>query len=216
MCVFNSSEPYGLITEWSWDFLNMSCASIQVCVQCMADLLSEGYCARATLIKKKRKFSSYIRKFRWKRLQSNIWLTAFSYMVQYLRILGSPSSYMTLQPPPSEFPNIYEVKFLFSFFISVTSGYFEVLQLSAYYSGTAPQRNLLRIFCTTFAQWVYRRSIVPRMSGTQGRLKKYSAIGGSRGPIKNTWPGGGSSLPSLQNIFVGKLRDHYAGGSRGH
>ncbi len=40
----------------------------------------------ATLIKKKIKFSSYIRKFRRDWLQSCIWLTASSYMVKYLRI----------------------------------------------------------------------------------------------------------------------------------
>ncbi len=95
--------------------------SWSVCVQYIADLLSEGYWARATLIKKKTKISSYIRKFIWERLQSHIWLTASSYMVKYLRILGSPSSYMTLQLLPCEFPNIYEENFFF-FFISVASG----------------------------------------------------------------------------------------------
>ncbi len=40
------------------------------------------------------------------------------YMVKYLRILyilGSPSSHMTLQPLPSEFPNIYKESFIFCF-----------------------------------------------------------------------------------------------------
>ncbi len=40
----------------------------------------------STLIKKKVKFSSYIRKFRVEQLQSNIWLTASSYLGKYLRI----------------------------------------------------------------------------------------------------------------------------------
>ena len=40
----------------------------------------------STLIKKKIKFSSHIRKFRREQLQSYIWLTASSYMVKYLRI----------------------------------------------------------------------------------------------------------------------------------
>ncbi len=40
----------------------------------------------ATLIKKKIKFSSYIRKFRRDRLQSRIWQTASSYIVKNLRI----------------------------------------------------------------------------------------------------------------------------------
>jgi hypothetical protein len=43
-----------------------------------------------TLIKKKIKLSSYIRKFRMEQLQSHIWLMASSYMGKYLRI----SSYM--------------------------------------------------------------------------------------------------------------------------
>jgi hypothetical protein len=43
-----------------------------------------------TLIKKQRKFVSYIRKFR----------CAFPH------VLGSPTSYMSLQPLPSEFPYI--------------------------------------------------------------------------------------------------------------
>ncbi len=75
-----------------------------------------------TLIKKKIKFSSYIRKFRMEQLQSHIWLTASSYMVKYLRI----SSYirkpfiiysMTLQLLHFEFPYI-RGKFDF-FYISV-------------------------------------------------------------------------------------------------
>ncbi len=39
-----------------------------------------------TLIKKKMKFSSYIRKFKMEQLQSYIWLTASSYMGKNLRI----------------------------------------------------------------------------------------------------------------------------------
>ncbi len=41
---------------------------------------------RSALIKKKRKFSSYIRKFWRDLLQSHVWLTASSHMVKYLRI----------------------------------------------------------------------------------------------------------------------------------
>ncbi len=55
-----------------------------------------------TLLKKKRKFSSYIRKFRRDRGESHIWLPASSYM----------------QPIPSELPyTVYEEHFLF--FLSV-------------------------------------------------------------------------------------------------
>ncbi len=54
-----------------------------------------------TLIKKKIKFSSYIRKFRTEQLQSHRLLTASSYMEIFahflIYILGSPSSYMTLR-----------------------------------------------------------------------------------------------------------------------
>ncbi len=47
---------------------------------------SAGPCFVRALMKKKIKFSSYIRKFRMEQLQSHIWLTASSYMVKYLRI----------------------------------------------------------------------------------------------------------------------------------
>ncbi len=72
-----------------------------------------------TLIKKKIKFSSYIRKFRMEQLQSHIWLTASSYTVwwnicAFPHILGSPSSYMTLRLLHSEFPYIWG-KFVFLF-----------------------------------------------------------------------------------------------------
>ncbi len=61
-------------------------------------------------------------------LQSHIWLTASSILIygeifaQFLIyvLLGSPSSYMTLQLLHSEFPDIW-VKFIF-FFISVIMG----------------------------------------------------------------------------------------------
>jgi hypothetical protein len=57
------------------------------------------------LIKKKIKFSSYIMKFTMEQLQK-------SYMTNgvcaFPQILGRPSSYMTLQLLPAEFPFIYE------------------------------------------------------------------------------------------------------------
>ncbi len=43
-------------------------------------------CWRCPTFAAMRKFSSYIRKLRMEQLQSHIWLTAFSYMVKYLRI----------------------------------------------------------------------------------------------------------------------------------
>ncbi len=57
--------------------------------------------------RKKIKFSSYIRKFRWDFLQSHIWLTASSYMTKYLRIFSyikKPLLIYDLQQIPSEFP----------------------------------------------------------------------------------------------------------------
>ncbi len=74
-----------------------------------------------TLIKNKIKFSSYIRKFRGFGVQSHIWLMASSYsetICAFPHIFGSPSSYMTLHPIPSEFPYIWG-KFCFLFISAV-------------------------------------------------------------------------------------------------
>ncbi len=53
-------------------------------------------------------FLIYIRKSRRDRLQSHIWLTVSLYIwlniCTFSHILGSPSSHVTLQPLPSEFP----------------------------------------------------------------------------------------------------------------
>ncbi len=60
-------------------------------------------------MKKKIKLSSYIRKFRMEQLQSHVWLTASSWgnICAFPLILGSSSSYMTLQLLHSEFPFIW-------------------------------------------------------------------------------------------------------------
>jgi hypothetical protein len=74
-----------------------------------------------TLIKKKIKFSSYIRKFRVEQLQSHIWLTASSYMGKYLRIssyIRKPFLIYDFAPAPLLNFLIYEENFIF-FFISV-------------------------------------------------------------------------------------------------
>ncbi len=72
-----------------------------------------------TLIKKKTKLSSSIRKFRWDRVESHIWGRA-SYIMRkcanFPHIWGGRKSYMTLHPVPLNFL-IYEENFLF-FFIS--------------------------------------------------------------------------------------------------
>jgi len=64
---------------------------------------------QCTLIKKKIKLSSLIRKFRM--LQLHIW----GNICTFPHILGSPSSYMTLQQLHSEFPYIWG-KFYFIFY----------------------------------------------------------------------------------------------------
>jgi hypothetical protein len=68
-----------------------------------------------TLIKKKIKFSSHIRKFRLEQLQSHVWLTASSYWGNICAFPHrSPSSYMTLQLLHPEFPYIWgKFDFLF-------------------------------------------------------------------------------------------------------
>ncbi len=78
---------------------------------------------KPTLIKKKIKFYSYIRKFIRERLQSHIWLSASSKMTKYLRIssytvLESHSSFMTCNHSRLNFPYIWDI-FKF-FFISVS------------------------------------------------------------------------------------------------
>ncbi len=71
-------------------------------------LVWTGVAPENALIKKKIKFSSYIRKLRWDWFQSHIWLTAFILNIcAFPHILGSLSLYMTLQPIPSEFPYIW-------------------------------------------------------------------------------------------------------------
>ncbi len=80
-------------------------------------------CKVDTVIKKKTKFSTYIRKSRREQLQSHIWLTAYSYMTKYCafpRTIGSLSSYMTLQSRTAPiWISLYLREILFSFFISV-------------------------------------------------------------------------------------------------
>jgi hypothetical protein len=68
----------------------------------------------STLIKNKIKFSSYIRKFRrigCKTYMTNDLLIYGENICAFHHILGSPFSYMTLHPIPSEFL-IYEENFV--------------------------------------------------------------------------------------------------------
>ncbi len=76
-----------------------------------------------TLIKKKLKFSSYVRKFRIKQLQSHKWLTVSSYMGKYLRIyayIGKPFLIYNFATASLSI-TIYMRKIWFSFFISALS-----------------------------------------------------------------------------------------------
>ncbi len=69
-------------------------------------------------MKKKIKFSSYIRKFRRERLHRHICLTPPQILLNscaFPHILGSPSSYLTLQPLPSKFLYLWG-KFNFLFY----------------------------------------------------------------------------------------------------
>ncbi len=72
--------------------------------------------AEHILIKNKFKFSSYLRKFRGDRMQSQLWLKASSYRVKYLRVssyIGEPFL-IYMHPIPSKFPYIWG-KFYFLF-----------------------------------------------------------------------------------------------------
>ncbi len=71
-----------------------------------------------TLIKKKIKFSPFIRKFKLEQLQSHIWLTASSYIGKYLRIssyIRKPFLIYYFATAPTEFLYIWG-KFDFLFY----------------------------------------------------------------------------------------------------
>ncbi len=71
----------------------------------------------STLIKKKIKFSSYTRKFRWEQFQSNIWLTASSFMeifVHFLIYIRKPFLIYDFATAPL-WIYLYMRKILFSF-----------------------------------------------------------------------------------------------------
>ncbi len=112
-------------------------------VQCFSHLIvlnvNKGH--PAALIKKKIKFSLYIRKFRVKQLQSHIWLTASSYMGKYLLI----SSY-NRKPFPIWHCNcstlnflIYEENLIF-FFISAKLNC--IIAIIGYLGGPLPPYRL--------------------------------------------------------------------------
>ncbi len=77
------------------------------------------------LIKKKIKFSSYIRKFRWDRLQSHIWPTASSYIVEYFRIssyIRKPFLIYAFATADPIWISLYKRKKVRFLFISVAAG----------------------------------------------------------------------------------------------
>ncbi len=105
-CFFNPAVNQRALVP----FARMLCAAAWQW-QCVCTVFQVFY-GGEHLMKKKIKVSSYMRKFRMEQLQSHIRLTASSYTGKYLRIssyiLGSPSSYMTLQLLHSELPYIWE------------------------------------------------------------------------------------------------------------
>jgi hypothetical protein len=113
--------------QYSWMFLFMSRVSLtcgvlhwpycymQTGVHCRViwtPFKTQGFIDlfAITCTDKKVKFSSYIRKFRMEQLQSHIWLTVSHIrgnICAFRHILGSPSSFMTLQLLHFEFPYIW-------------------------------------------------------------------------------------------------------------
>jgi hypothetical protein len=99
-------------------FIPAACADSSLQLSISAETIHTAVILASTLIKKKTKLYSYIRKFRVEQLQSHTWLTASSLwgnISAFPHILGSPSSYMTLQLLHSKFPYIWG-KFDFLFY----------------------------------------------------------------------------------------------------
>ncbi len=97
-------------------------AWVNYCVRFCNKTITELFVSTARTDKKKRKFSSYIRKFRVDQLQSHIWLTASSYMGKYLRISSYiRKPFLIYDCSTMNFP-IYEENLIF-FFISAASSY---------------------------------------------------------------------------------------------
>ncbi len=82
----------------------------------------------SALIEKKTKFPSYIRKSGREPLQSHIWQLTNGLLnsCAFPHIFGIPSSYMTLQPLPSEFP-LFMRKFCFLFYQCVINTFLSLL-----------------------------------------------------------------------------------------
>ncbi len=121
------SVSKSLLTVSGW-FIDLLFSSLSQHVVCKTGLLfREQPCEilqASTLIKKKIKFSSYLRKFRG--IGCKIWLMASSYMVKIfvhflIHILGTPSSYTTLHPIQSEF---HIGKFCFLFYQCIMTSLF--------------------------------------------------------------------------------------------
>ncbi len=87
--VHDFSVEVGKMLGVSWKGHSVARHGVPVACQAKIQFTSYNYVDKynGTQIKKKIKFSSYIRKFRVEQLQSHIWLTASSYMGKYFRIL---------------------------------------------------------------------------------------------------------------------------------
>ncbi len=110
--------PRNFAVFFAVKFAGIQRNSVCICMYVFPDSKFQKYSNKylsstGTLIKKKIEFSLNIRKFWVEQLQSHIWLTASPYMGKYLRIssyiIGSPSSYMTLQLLHSNFLLKYSV-----------------------------------------------------------------------------------------------------------
>ncbi len=120
------------------------------------------------LIKKKIKFSLYIRIFRWDRLQSQIWLTASTYMDKYLH----SSSFSSKPFPIYDFATdpiwislyVYEENFVFFFISAVFVGnqylLFSILYLVTRYFSKKAFGAISNVIMV--ARWARMESMVCR------------------------------------------------------
>ncbi len=86
--------------------------------------------SHSTLIKKKIKLSSYLRKLRMEQLQSHIWITASSYMGKYLRFdpyIRKPFLIYDFATAPL-WISLYMKKIFFSFLLVYTREYLYILR----------------------------------------------------------------------------------------
>ncbi len=127
------------------------------------------FCLMPTLIKKKIKFSSYIRKFRVEQLPSHMTNGLLSPHIRgniwaFPHILGSHSSYMTLQLLHSEFP--YKLgKFDFLFYQCILMWLSIIIRerIQMHNTGSKGISSEIKVFLvTTFFMWsLWMKTIIP-------------------------------------------------------